>query len=305
MELSSMRNGLNNRKIMKYHLLSFTIKALSYIPFWLLYILSDGLYYILYYIVRYRRRIVRKNLTESFPEKSEKEIVGIEKKFYSYLTDTILESVKMATISPNEISRRMKLMNVEGLKETMRSGKSASVFMGHYGNWEWVSSLPVHLEEGMLGVQIYHELSNKNMDRLMLYIRGRMGAISVEMRKTVRYIGKMTSEGKVAAIGFIADQTPRKKDAHYYLNFLNHEVPALVGTEKLTKHYGFEAWYLNMKRVKRGYYEAEFVKLHENPQELPDFELTEIYYQRLEEMIRKQPELYLWSHNRFRLARKK
>lgn len=290
---------------MKYHLLSFTIKALSYIPFWLLYILSDGLYYILYYIVRYRRRIVRKNLTESFPEKSEKEIVGIEKKFYSYLTDTILESVKMATISPNEISRRMKLMNVEGLKETMRSGKSASVFMGHYGNWEWVSSLPVHLEEGMLGVQIYHELSNKNMDRLMLYIRGRMGAISVEMRKTVRYIGKMTSEGKVAAIGFIADQTPRKKDAHYYLNFLNHEVPALVGTEKLTKHYGFEAWYLNMKRVKRGYYEAEFVKLHENPQELPDFELTEIYYQRLEEMIRKQPELYLWSHNRFRLARKK
>ena len=290
---------------MKYHLLSFTIKALSYIPFWLLYILSDGLYYILYYIVRYRRRIVRKNLTESFPEKSEKEIVGIEKKFYSYLTDTILESVKMATISPNEISRRMKLMNVEGLKETMRSGKSASVFMGHYGNWEWVSSLPVHLEEGMLGVQIYHELSNKNMDRLMLYIRGRMGAISVEMRKTVRYIGKMTSEGKVAAIGFIADQTPRKKDAHYYLNFLNHEVPALVGTEKLTKHYGFEAWYLNVKRVKRGYYEAEFVKLHENPQELPDFELTEIYYQRLEEMIRKQPELYLWSHNRFRLARKK
>ena len=305
MELLSMQSGQNNRKNMKYHLLSFTIKALSYIPFWLLYILSDGLYYILYYIVRYRRRIVRKNLTESFPEKSEKEIVGIEKKFYRYLTDTILESVKMATISPKEISRRMKLMNVEGLKETMRAGKSASVFMGHYGNWEWVSSLPVHLEEGMLGVQIYHELSNKDMDRLMLHIRGRMGAISVEMRKTVRYIGKMASEGKVAAIGFIADQTPRKKDAHYYLNFLNHEVPALVGTEKLTKHYGFEAWYLNVKRVKRGYYEAEFVKLHENPQELPDFELTDIYYQRLEEMIRKQPELYLWSHNRFRLARKK
>lgn len=290
---------------MTYHLLSVLIKILSYIPFGVLYVLSDALYFVVYYVAKYRRKIVRKNLTESFPEKSLKEIISIEKKFYQFLTDTILESVKMATMSPKEVGRRMKLMNVEGLKKTMREGKSASVFMGHYGNWEWVSSLPLHLDDGMLGVQIYHELSNKNMDRLMLFIRGRMGAISVEMRKTVRYIGKMVSEGKVAAIGFIADQSPRKKDAHYYLNFLNHEIPALVGTEKLTKHYGFEAWYLEVKRVKRGYYEAEFVKLHENPRELPDFELTDIYYQRLEAMIRKQPELYLWSHNRFRLARKK
>ena len=137
-----------------YYLLSFIIKALSYIPFWLLYILSDGLYYIVYYVVKYRRRLVRKNLTESFPEKSEQEIIKIEKKFYHYFTDIILESVKMATISPKEIQRRMKLMNVEGLKETMRTGKSASVFMGHYGNWEWVSSLPLHLDEGMLGVQV-------------------------------------------------------------------------------------------------------------------------------------------------------
>jgi KDO2-lipid IV(A) lauroyltransferase len=248
---------------------------------------------------------VRKNLTECFPEKTEKEIIKIEKGFYHFLVDTIMESVKMFSITPKEMKRRMKLLNVEGLMETMRKGRSASVFMGHYGNWEWVSSLPIHLDDGMLGVQIYHELSNKVMNRLVLYSRGRMGAISVEMRKTVRDISKMKSEGKVAAIGFIADQSPRKKDAHYYLNFLNHEVPALVGTEKLTKHYGFEAWYLNVKRVKRGYYEAEFVRLHENPSELPDFKLTEIYYQRLEEMIKTQPELYLWSHNRFRLARKK
>ena len=290
---------------MTYHLLSVLVKLLSYMPFWMLYILSDILYYIVYYIVKYRRPLVRKNLTESFPEKTEKEIIKIEKGFYHFLVDTIMESLKMFSITPKEMSRRMKLLNVDGLKEVMKKGNSASVFMGHYGNWEWVSSLPIHLDEGMLGVQIYHELSNKVMNKLVLYSRGRMGAISVEMRKTVRDISKMKSEGKVAAIGFIADQSPRKKDAHYYLNFLNHEVPALVGTEKLTKHYGFEAWYLNVKRVKRGYYEAEFVRLHENPSELPDFELTEIYYQRLEEMIKTQPELYLWSHNRFRLARKK
>lgn len=290
---------------MTYRLLYFLMKALSYIPFWMLYILSDMLYFVAYYVVKYRRPLVRKNLIECFPEKSEKEIIKIEKGFYHFLVDTIMESVKMFSITPKEMKRRMKLMNVDGLMETMREGRSASVFMGHYGNWEWVSSLPIHLDEGLLGVQIYHQLSNKVMNKLVLYSRGRMGAISVEMNSTVRGISKMASEGKVAAIGFIADQSPRKKDAHYYLNFLNHEVPALVGTEKLTKHYGFEAWYLNVKRVKRGYYEAEFVKLHDNPRSLPDFELTEIYYQRLEEMIKKQPELYLWSHNRFRLARKK
>ena len=290
---------------MMYHLLSFSLKLLSSIPFKAMYVLSDALYYVVYYIVRYRRAIVRKNLTDSFPEKSEKEIAYIEQQFYHFFTDQVLESCKMATISPAEMKKRMRFTNIESVNAVLRQGKSIGLYMGHYGNWEWVSSLPIHLDEGMLGVQIYHELSNKVMNKLVLYSRGRMGAISVEMRKTVRDISKMKSEGKVAAIGFIADQSPRKKDAHYYLNFLNHEVPALVGTEKLTKHYGFEAWYLNVKRVKRGYYESEFVRLHENPSELPDFELTEIYYQRLEEMIKTQPELYLWSHNRFRLARKK
>lgn len=290
------------KKETKYWLLFNLVKILSHIPFRVMYMISDMLYYVVYYIVKYRRSIVRKNLTECFPEKSIDEIEKIEKKFYRFFTDILMESLKMFSISPKEMKRRMKFVNVEGIKATMKKGKSASVFMGHYGNWEWVSSLPLHLEDGMLGVQIYHELSDKLMNKLILYSRGRMGAISVEMRKTVRDISRMTSEGKVAAIGFIADQSPRKKDAHYYVNFLNHEVPALVGTEKLTKHYDFEGWYLDVKRVKRGYYEAEFVRLHENPRLLPDFELTEVYYQRLEKMIKERPELYLWTHNRFKYA---
>lgn len=289
---------------MKYRLLYFLVKVLSYIPFWAMYVISDMLYYVVYYMVKYRRYIVRKNLTECFPEKDLDEIVRIEKKFYRFFTDILVESLKMFSMSPKEMKRRMKLLNVEGLMETMKQGRSASVFMGHYGNWEWVSSLPLHLDDGMLGVQIYHELRNKIMNKLLLYSRGRMGAISVEMRNTVRGISKMVSEGKVAAIGFIADQSPRRKDARHFIPFLNHEIPVLTGTEKLTKHYNFEGWYLDMKRVKRGYYEAEFVKLHDDPRSLPDFELTEIYYRRLENMIKERPELYLWSHNRFRLAKK-
>ena len=289
---------------MTYHLLSFFLRLVSYLPFCLLYIISDGLYFLVYYIFRYRRRIVRKNLTESFPEKSEHDIKEIEKKFYSFFTDNMLESLKMFTISRKEMIQRVKFMNVEEVNALMRSGKSVSLFLGHYSNWEWMSSIPLHIDKNVIGAQIYHKLSNKNMDRLMLYIRERMGAVCVEMRKTARYVNELATENKVCIIGFIADQSPRKKDSRHFLHFLNHNTPVLTGTEKITKHYDFGAFFLDVKRVKRGYYEARFVKMHDNPKSLPDFELTAIYYQMLEKCIRTQPELYLWSHNRFRNAEK-
>lgn len=288
---------------MIYHLLSFFLKLLSYTPFCVLYVLSDCLFYLLYYVVRYRRRIVRKNLTESFPEKSEQEIIQIEKKFYQYFTDQVLESCKMATISSEEMSKRMKFTNIEDANAVLRSGKTISLYMGHYGNWEWVSSIPLCLEPNVLAVQIYHKLRNENMDRLLLYQRERMGAISVEMRKTARYITQLKTANKVSIIGFIADQSPRKRDARHFIPFLNHQTPVLTGTEKIIKHYGFEAWFLDMKRVKRGFYEARLIRMHDAPQSLPDFELTTMYYQMLEQMIKERPELYLWTHNRFKHAK--
>lgn len=290
---------------MMYHLLSFFLKLLSYIPFGVLYFLSDGLFCLLYYVIRYRRRVVRKNLTESFPEKSERDILQLEKKFYHFFTDQVLESCKMASISPEEIKRRMTFKNMEKVNAVLREGKSIALYMGHYGNWEWVSSFPLWLEENALAVQIYHKLSNENMDRLILHNRGRMGAISVEMRKTARYITEMAMKNKVGIVGFIADQSPKKKESRHFLHFLNHEAPVLTGTEKMIKHYGFEAWFLDMKRVKRGYYEAELIQINDNPQAVPDFELTAVYFRMLEQMIRNCPELYLWTHNRFKHALKK
>lgn len=289
---------------MMFHLLSFLLKLLSYIPFWALYLLSDCLYYLLYYVVRYRRKIVRKNLTGSFPEKDAREILRMEKAFYRFFTDNALESCKMATISPDEMSRRMKFTNVEDVNAVLKEGKSISLYIGHYGNWEWVSSMPLCLEKSAVAVQIYHKLRNENMDRVILHNRERMGAVSVEMRKTARYITELAAAEKVCIVGFIADQSPKKREVRHFLPFLNHQVPVLTGTEKITKHYGFEAWFLEVNRVKRGYYEARYVRLHEDPQSLPDFELTAIYFRMLEQMIRKCPELYLWSHNRFKHAMK-
>ena len=287
---------------MMYHLLSFSLKLLSSIPFKAMYVLSDALYYVVYYIVRYRRAIVRKNLTDSFPEKSEKEIACIEQQFYHFFTDQVLESCKMATISPAEMKKRMRFTNIESVNAVLRQGKSIGLYMGHYGNWEWVSSVPLHLEKNIVAAQIYHKLSNATRTRLILHTRGRMGAVRVERRKTARYITETTSAGQVSIIGFIADQSPKKREVRHFVPFLNHNVPVLTGTEKIMKHYGFESWFLNVKRVKRGYYEAEFVQIHEHPEALPDFELTARYYQMLEKMIREQPELYLWTHKRFKHA---
>ena len=289
---------------MMYHLLSFLLKLISYIPFRALYVLSDGLYYILYYIIRYRRKIVRKNLTESFPTLKGKDILQVEKKFYRYFTDQVLESCKMATISPEEMKKHMKFTNIEAANAVFKEGKTIALYMGHYGNWEWISSIPLWVAEGVTSVQIYHKLRNDNTNRLILNMRERLGAISVEMRKTARYITEISNTNQVSVIGFIADQSPKKKEVRYFLPFLHHRTPILVGTEKIVKHYGFEAWFLDMKRVKRGYYEAELIRMHEEPASLPDFELTEIYFRMLEKMIQERPELYLWTHNRFKHATK-
>lgn len=287
-----------------YYILLFVVKIISYLPFRVLYILSDLFFYPLYYLIRYRRKIVRKNLTESFPDKTLHEIIRIEKKFYHFFLDMMLESCKLISISPKEIKKRMKYTNLEMVNQMLADGKTISAFAGHYGNWEWISAIGLWLNEEATGVQIYHKLSNKAMDRIMKRMRERAGNICVEMHKTVRFMANAASDNKSYIIGLIADQSPRKRDAKYFIQFLNHNVPVLTGTEKMTKRFGYEALFLNMKRVKRGYYECEFIPLHDNPKSLPDFELTNLYYQQLEQKIIAQPELYLWTHNRFRLAQK-
>ncbi len=287
---------------MMYHLLRLLLKLFSFVPWRVLYVLSDALYGLLYYVVRYRRKIVRRNLTESFPAKDLPELRQIERKFYRFFADMILETCKYATLSQEEIRRRMKFVNAEGVNAMIREGRSNAIYLGHHGNWEWVSSMPLWLDKRMTGAQIYHKLRNKSMERLMLYIRERMGVLSVDMRKTARYIANQVAGHKICVIGFIADQSPKLRESRHFLSFLHHKAPVLTGTEKIVKHYGFEAWYLDVRRVKRGYYEAEFVRLHEVPQSLPDFELTALYFRHLEQTIQRQPELYLWTHNRFKHA---
>lgn len=274
-------------------------------PFRLLYVISDVIYYPVYYVLRYRRKIVRKNLKESFPNKSVAEIIIIEKGFYHFFIDVILESCKMLSISNEEMKLRMKFVNIDLINKTLEKGKSVSAFIGHYGNWEWLSSSGLWIAKGAKVIQIYHQIHNKSVDRIMIIIRECLGNnICVEMHKTARFILHAMNNKKPYLIGFIADQSPTKKESAHFLNFLNHEVPVLIGTEKLTKHFGLDAVFVSIKRIKRGYYECTFSPLTGNTSTNTDFNLTHLYYKKLELEIRQQPEYYLWTHNRFKHAHK-
>lgn len=286
-----------------YYFIYFIIKTLSYIPFWMLYAISDIMYYPLYYVIRYRREIVRKNLTESFPEKSPSEIITIEKKFYRFFMDMLLESSKIASISPDEMRKRMKFVNIDKTNKLLDEGKSLAFFMGHFCNWEWMTSVGLWIKDDVVCAQVYHKLINETFDKIIKQMRERMGNICVEMRQTARFVASMKAENKACMVALIADQSPKRRQIKHYVKFLNHMVPVLVGPEKIANHFGYMPIFVNAKRVKRGYYECEFSLLHNDPTSLPDYKLTDLYFERLEDEIRKHPECYLWTHNRFKYAK--
>ncbi len=277
--------------------------AISLLPLWLLYRLSDVIFLIVFYCLRYRRPLVRRHLADSFPEKTEKERRSIERAFYRWFCDYLVESIKLVSISKEQLRRRMVFKNTAVVDEIVGSGQSCAVFLGHYCNWEWITSLPLWVTPEAQCGQIYHVLENKEMDRLFLNLRQRMGAVCIPMAETLRRIIKYRQEGKLVVIGYISDQVPYWNNIHHWLQFLNHDTPVLTGTERLAKQTGHAVLYIDVRRLRRGYYEAEFVLIERNPKAVPDFQLTDRYFQLLEASIRRAPECYLWTHNRWKRTR--
>ena len=276
---------------------------LSLLPLRVHYFFSDLLFHLLYHLLRYRRKIVHKNLVESFPDKSETEIRKTERGFYHFFCDYLVESVKMMTITPEEMKRRMVFKNTELVDEVVESGGSCALYLGHFCNWEWASSLPLWLTPKVKGAQIYHPIENPEFNRLFLKQRSRMGALCIPMESTLREILRFRSENQPIIVGYISDQAPHWRNIHHWVDFLHHDTPVLTGTERIVRKVGHVVLYLEMCRVKRGYYEAEIKLICRDPKSLPEYEITTRYFQMLEASICRQPELYLWSHNRWKRTR--
>ncbi len=273
---------------------------ISLLPFRVIYLLSDGMYVLVYHIARYRRGVVRRNLVSSFPEKSHDEIMEIEHGFYHYFCDYVGETIKMASMSPEEMAEHMQFENTEEIERSFAEGKSVAYYLGHYGNWEWISSMPMHFAPDIQFAQIYHVLYNKVADRLFLQNREHFGAKSVSMKNTLRQLIRWHSEGKMTITGFISDQAPKWQSIHHWLPFLNHDTPVFTGTEQIARKLGYAVYYGDVRRISRGYYVCRSVKMTDDARHCAEFELTERYMQLLEETIRRAPAFWLWSHNRWK-----
>lgn len=289
-------------KILYYILLTLWY-LLSLLPLRVHYMLSDLLFLVLYRLLGYRRKVVRTNLKKAFPEKTDEELRRIERGFYHFFGDYIAESVKLMTIGKDNLRRRMVFKGTELVDEVVESGQSCAVYLGHLCNWEWVTSLPLWVTPKAQCGQIYHPIENPDFDRLFLRSRQRMGAVCIPMADTLRRIVEYKKVGQPVVIGYISDQVPFWTNIHHWVDFLHHDTPVLTGTERIARKVDHAVFFLDVRRVRRGYYEAEFKLITREPQKMGEYEITDIYYQMLEESIRRAPEFWLWSHNRWKRTR--
>ena len=276
---------------------------LSLLPLWVHYLLSDLIYLLVYRVAHYRVRVVRKNIEESFPEKSADEQRAVERGFYHWFCDYLVESVKLMTMSERQMRRRLVFRGTEVVDEVVSQGQSCAVYLGHYCNWEWITSLPLWVTPKAQCGQIYHVLENAEFDKLFLKLRQRFGAVCIPMAETPRRLIKYRQQGQPVVIGYISDQVPFWNNIHHWCQFLNHDTPVLTGTERLTRQTGHAVFYLDVRRLRRGYYEAEFQLISREPKQMADFAITDEYFRRLEASIRREPACYLWSHNRWKRTR--
>lgn len=273
------------------------------LPLRVLYILSDILYFWVYIIVRYRKRVVRLNLLHSFPDKKDRERLIIEKRFYHHLCDYFVETLKMLHISDDEMKKRMQFENVELVRDLMKDGNSGLMFLGHYGNWEWVTSLNLHFNDSITLGQIYRPLKNLAFDDLFLKIRSRFRSIGIPKNDTLRAIVRMKRDQKQMLIGFMSDQTPSIANIHYWTEFLNQDTPVFTGVERIAKQTGFAVTYLDILKVKRGYYKGTVKLISNTPSQDPEFSITEKYIREMEKTILRDPAYWLWTHKRWKRSR--
>ncbi len=278
------------------------IYIISLLPLCILYLITDicWIFMVCFPFLRYRKKIVRKNLAASFPEKDKHWLRMTEIKFYHNLTNNIAEIVKMFSISKRMMRKRMQFTNTEeAVIRQFQAGRSVMVYIGHLGNWEWISSFPLWINRDHK-CHVYHTLKNKVFDRLMYKLRGRFGSENIEMRHTLRTIIERRNQGKVFTIGTISDQVPIWSDIRHWITFLNQNTPVLSGNERFARKFGMAVVYMDCTKVRRGHYRIECKLLSEDATNCPEYQLTDTYFKLLEENIKRKPELWLWSHNRWK-----
>ncbi|NNC49348.1 MAG: lipid A biosynthesis acyltransferase [Flaviramulus sp.] len=271
---------------------------ISVLPFRLLYLISDGLYILLYNIIGYRKKVVTDNLKLVFPEKSEKEIKSIRIRFYKHLCDMFLEMAKTMTISQKTLDARFKIKNPEEMKRLESLNKSVILMYGHYASWEWSLALQNHVKFD--GFAVYKQLANRYFDKLVRDMRSKFNTTLINTKESISIIKSNEANNLKSIIAFLSDQSPRLSKEVYWGEFMGIEVPCFTGAERLAKKLDLSISYLKVTKLRRGYYEGEILTLAEKPNEYEDYKITDLFLHEVEKQIYDAPEFYFWTHKRWK-----
>lgn len=274
---------------------------ISILPFRIFYWFSDFIYVIVYYIIGYRKKTVKENLVLALPHLTNKERLEIEKKSYHHLCDLFLEMIKTMSISADEMNRRFVITNIDLVKEYEKKGKSAILLASHYASWEWL--LSINEKTKFKGIGVYKKIANKYFDKLLRDIRSKYNADLVETKDTISLIAENQRKGILSIYGLASDQSPKLNRAFHWDKFMGIEVPVHTGAEMLAKKYDLNVLFVKVKKVKRGFYEATFIPITDNPKSIPDFEITSTFLREVEKQILEAPEYYFWTHKRWKHRR--
>ncbi len=280
-----------------YYLWRPLLWVLSFLPFWVLHLVSDFLY-LLILMVGYRRKVILSNLEKAFPEKSHNWRIGILKKFYRHLCDTVVEIIKIQTVSEKEMKRRVTFSNTHLIDEAGERGEDSVIILGHYGNWEMLASVNIRFKP--LLCNVYRPLKNKGFDQFMLDIRSRFGSENVTMKNTLRRVIAYKKSNTRFILSLVSDQSPGKVELNYWTDFLTQNTPIITGPEKMARIIKGPVFFFQLSKPKRGHYHGKIIPFPGDVNHMKEHELTEWHVRLLEESIRKQPELWLWSHKRWK-----
>lgn len=273
----------------------------SLFPMFILYLLSDLGYFILFYLVRYRRKVVQKNLKNSFPDKRGTELKKLEKAFYRHFCDLTFEIGKVLTAPKSWGLKHLKVTNPELLQKYHQQNRSVILFMGHYGNWEMFSYLP--FISPFVLTAFYRPLSNKYFNDIVKSIRERFGGISIESNRGYKELMKFKQKGILTSTMIIGDQSPGNESSKYWTTFLNQETAFLVGADRIAKKSNQVLLYPDFRKTRRGFYDVEFLLISDNSKDLDSEIILEKFARLLEKSIFRDPSLWLWSHNRWKLSK--
>lgn len=270
----------------------------SILPLKVLYKISDFFYYVIYYLIGYRKEVVKNNLKIAFPKKSNQEIIEIQKKFYRHFIDIFIEMLKSFTISEKNLKKRYGFKNIEVLQSIVNNKQSVILMGSHYANWEWIFILNTYVN--CLGVAAYNRIENKYFDKVIRKSRGRFGTALLTTGRLINFLEENKKKHITAIYGLLSDQSPMISKTRYWREFFGVKVPVHTGAEFLAKQNDFAVVMIKTKKIKRGFYETEFKVLTKNPKNYKDYEITDMFLDNVEMQIKEKPEFYMWSHRRFK-----